>query len=208
MCGTPEAVSDGTGPGSGVRAGQDIAPNRLIRPSTNSAPAPTRPDVVSAGSGLLRPSRSEIDAVAAEFILHGLAVEGPIKAHPAHPGPKREPYREVEFIVLRPARATSTPSRLWRSARCTTRLTLRVCRSRPQIAAVFIPAWDGRHGRRGRRGPRLLRDLREGMATGRFLDAAPRLTRAAASGAVWATLQMAPTPPRMRPPAAGRTARR
>ena len=31
--------------------------------------------------GLLRPSKPEIDAVAAEFDLHGLAVEDTIKAH-------------------------------------------------------------------------------------------------------------------------------
>jgi Mg2+ and Co2+ transporter CorA len=51
--------------------------------------------------GLLRPSKSEIDAVAAEFNLHGLAVEDTIKAHQR---PKRERYGDVEFIVLRPAR--------------------------------------------------------------------------------------------------------
>jgi len=50
--------------------------------------------------GLLRPSKSEIDAVAAEFNLHGLAVEDTIKAHQR---PKRERYGDVEFIVLRPA---------------------------------------------------------------------------------------------------------
>ena len=51
--------------------------------------------------GLLRPSTQEIDAVAAEFNLHGLAVEDTIKAHQR---PKRERYGEVEFVVLRPAR--------------------------------------------------------------------------------------------------------
>jgi magnesium transporter len=54
--------------------------------------------------GLLRPSKSEIDAVAAEFNLHGLAVEDTIKAHQR---PKRERYGDVDFIVLRPARDTS-----------------------------------------------------------------------------------------------------
>ena len=51
--------------------------------------------------GLLRPSKHEIDAVAAEFNLHGLAVEDTIKAHQR---PKCERYGEVEFVVLRPAR--------------------------------------------------------------------------------------------------------
>ena len=51
--------------------------------------------------GLLRPSTSEIDAVAAEFNLHGLAVEDTITAHQR---PKRERYGDVDFIVLRPAR--------------------------------------------------------------------------------------------------------
>jgi len=51
--------------------------------------------------GLLRPSASEIDAVAAEFGLHGLVVEDTIKAHQR---PKLERYGEVEFVVLRPAR--------------------------------------------------------------------------------------------------------
>jgi magnesium transporter len=51
--------------------------------------------------GLLRPSKQEIDAVAAEFDLHGLAVEDTVKAHQR---PKCERYGEVEFVVLRPAR--------------------------------------------------------------------------------------------------------
>ena len=45
--------------------------------------------------------QAEIDAVATEFNLHGLAVEDTIKAHQR---PKRERYGEVEFVVLRPAR--------------------------------------------------------------------------------------------------------
>jgi len=49
----------------------------------------------------LRPSAAEIDAVAAEFGLHGLVVEDTIKAHQR---PKLERYGEVEFVVLRPAR--------------------------------------------------------------------------------------------------------
>ena len=45
--------------------------------------------------------------------------------------------------------------------------------------------------------PRLLRDLRAGMASGRFLEAEPRLARAASSGAVLATLHMALTNPEL-----------
>ena len=78
-----------------------------------------------------------------------------------------------------------------------TRLTLRLCRSRPQISAVLV-----RHGMQymdteGGVAPRLLRDLRAGMASGRFLEAEPRLARAAVSGAVLATLQMALTTPEL-----------
>ena len=78
-----------------------------------------------------------------------------------------------------------------------TRLTLRLCRSRPQISAVLI-----RHGMHymeaeGGVAPRLLRDLQAGMASGRFLEAEPRLARAAVSGAVLATLQMALTHPEL-----------
>jgi magnesium transporter len=51
--------------------------------------------------GPLRPSTSEIDAVAAKFNLHGLAVDDTIKAHQR---PKRERYGDVEFVVLRTAR--------------------------------------------------------------------------------------------------------
>jgi hypothetical protein len=43
--------------------------------------------------------------------------------------------------------------------------------------------------------PRLLRDIRAGVASGRFLKAEPRLARAAVSGAVLATLQMSLTNP-------------
>ena len=65
--------------------------------------------------GLLRPSKPEIDAVAAEFNLHGLAVEDTVKAHQR---PKRERYGDVDFIVLRPARYVD-PVEVVRSARCT-----------------------------------------------------------------------------------------
>jgi AcrR family transcriptional regulator len=75
------------------------------------------------------------------------------------------------------------------------RLTLRLCRDRPQISAVLIR--HGMHYMESDRGvaPRLLRDIRAGMASGRFLEADPRLARAAISGAVLATLQMALTNP-------------
>ncbi|MHA6784483.1 magnesium and cobalt transport protein CorA [Pseudonocardia saturnea] len=51
--------------------------------------------------GLLRPSEEEIQAVAAEFELHGLAVEDTVTAHQR---PKLERYGDVLFAVLRPAR--------------------------------------------------------------------------------------------------------
>ncbi len=51
--------------------------------------------------GLLRPSKQEIEAVAEEFGLHGLAVEDTVNAHQR---PKLERYGDVLFVVLRPAR--------------------------------------------------------------------------------------------------------
>ena len=51
--------------------------------------------------GLLRPSEKEIQAVAEEFGLHGLAVEDTVTAHQR---PKLERYGDVLFVVLRPAR--------------------------------------------------------------------------------------------------------
>jgi magnesium transporter len=51
--------------------------------------------------GLLRPTSDEIQAVAQEFSLHGLAVEDTITAHQR---PKLERYGDVLFVVLRPAR--------------------------------------------------------------------------------------------------------
>jgi magnesium transporter len=51
--------------------------------------------------GLLRPTPEEIQAVAEEFSLHGLAVEDTISAHQR---PKVERYGDVLFVVLRPAR--------------------------------------------------------------------------------------------------------
>ena len=71
------------------------------------------------------------------------------------------------------------------------RLALRLCRDRPQVCAVPV-----RHGMRYMEAdagvaPRLLRDLQAGIATGRFRKAEPRLLRAAISGAMLATLQMA-----------------
>lgn len=51
--------------------------------------------------GLLRPTEQEIQAVAAEFGLHDLAVEDTITAHQR---PKMERYGDLLFVVLRPAR--------------------------------------------------------------------------------------------------------
>lgn len=51
--------------------------------------------------GMLRPDESEINAVAEEFGLHGLAVEDTVNAHQR---PKMERYGDTEFVVLRPAR--------------------------------------------------------------------------------------------------------
>jgi magnesium transporter len=51
--------------------------------------------------GLLRPTAEEIQTVAEEFSLHGLAVEDTISAHQR---PKVERYGDVLFVVLRPAR--------------------------------------------------------------------------------------------------------
>jgi magnesium transporter len=51
--------------------------------------------------GLLRPTPDEIQAVAREFELHGLAVEDTVNAHQR---PKLERYGDVLFVVLRPAR--------------------------------------------------------------------------------------------------------
>ena len=78
-----------------------------------------------------------------------------------------------------------------------TRLTLRVCRSRPQMCAVLVR--HGMHYMEAEDGvaPRLLRDIKAGIAAGRFRDAEPRLLRAALSGAVLATLQMALTHPEL-----------
>jgi AcrR family transcriptional regulator len=77
------------------------------------------------------------------------------------------------------------------------RLTLRLCRSRPQISAVLVRHYmlvmDSDSGV----ARRLLRDIRAGMASGRFLEADPRLARAAVSGAVLATLQMTLTAPEL-----------
>src|SRR5687767_3241251 len=50
--------------------------------------------------GLLRPTPAEIQAVAEEFSLHGLAVEDTISAHQR---PKVERYGDVLFVVLRPS---------------------------------------------------------------------------------------------------------
>jgi magnesium transporter len=51
--------------------------------------------------GLYRPEEVEVEALAAEFSLHPLAVEDAIHAHQR---PKIERYDETLFVVLRPAR--------------------------------------------------------------------------------------------------------
>ncbi|MGL4172671.1 MAG: magnesium and cobalt transport protein CorA [Actinomycetota bacterium] len=59
--------------------------------------------------GLYRPTRDEMDSVAAEFSLHHLVVEDTIKAHQR---PKIERYGEVLFTVLRPARYVDDEERV------------------------------------------------------------------------------------------------
>jgi magnesium transporter len=51
--------------------------------------------------GLYRPTRAEVDSVAAEFGIHQLAVDDTIAAHQR---PKIERFDDVLFTVLRPAR--------------------------------------------------------------------------------------------------------
>ncbi|WP_182378758.1 magnesium and cobalt transport protein CorA [Nocardioides sp. WS12] len=59
--------------------------------------------------GLYRPTREEIDSVAAEFAFHGLAVEDTVLAHQR---PKLERYDQVLFTVLRPARYIDAEERV------------------------------------------------------------------------------------------------
>ena len=75
------------------------------------------------------------------------------------------------------------------------RLTLGLCRSRPEMAAVLIG--HGMHYMESPRGlaPRALRDIQAGIATGRFQPTDPRLARAAVAGALLATRQLALTAP-------------
>ncbi|MET8471459.1 magnesium and cobalt transport protein CorA [Streptomyces sp. NPDC006422] len=56
--------------------------------------------------GLARPSDSELKSLAAEFDLHGLAVEDALEAHQR---PKLERYGETLFVVLRAARYLDAP---------------------------------------------------------------------------------------------------
>ncbi|GIU54904.1 hypothetical protein NicSoilC12_06530 [Arthrobacter sp. NicSoilC12] len=65
--------------------------------------------------GLYRPTSEEMAAVAAEFNLHGLAVEDAISAHQR---PKLERYDDNLFTVLRPARYLTRP-KPWSSASST-----------------------------------------------------------------------------------------
>ncbi|GAA2273399.1 magnesium/cobalt transporter CorA [Glycomyces scopariae] len=51
--------------------------------------------------GLYRPDEAAIEEIAAEFLLHGLAVEDALEAHQR---PKLERYGDTLFVVLRPAR--------------------------------------------------------------------------------------------------------
>ena len=75
------------------------------------------------------------------------------------------------------------------------RLALRLCRDRPEMAAVLIR--HGMHYMESPRGlaPRALRDIQAGIAAGRFQATEPRLARAAVAGALLATLQLALTDP-------------
>ena len=75
------------------------------------------------------------------------------------------------------------------------RLALRLCRNRPEMAAVLIR--HGMHYMESPRGlaPRALRDIQAGIAAGRFQPTEPRLARAAVAGALLATLQLALTDP-------------
>jgi AcrR family transcriptional regulator len=75
------------------------------------------------------------------------------------------------------------------------RLALRLCRNRPEMAAVLI-----RHGMpymESPRGlaPRALRDIQACIAACRFEPTEPRLALAAVAGALLATLQLALTDP-------------
>ncbi|CAM3362608.1 magnesium and cobalt transport protein CorA [Nocardioides dubius] len=71
-------------------------------------------DLLRAGSGmdwigLYRPTRQELDAVAAEFSFHQLALDDTIKAHQR---PKLERYDNLLFTVLRPARYLDAEERV------------------------------------------------------------------------------------------------
>ncbi|HEY0168548.1 MAG TPA: magnesium and cobalt transport protein CorA [Jatrophihabitans sp.] len=59
--------------------------------------------------GLYRPDPHEVRSVAAEFEIHGLAVEDTISAHQR---PKSERYGDVLFTVLRPARYIEADERV------------------------------------------------------------------------------------------------
>ena len=59
--------------------------------------------------GLYRPTREEVDVVAAEFGLHKLVVDDMIAAHQR---PKTERYDHVLFTVLRPARYLDAEERV------------------------------------------------------------------------------------------------
>ena len=77
------------------------------------------------------------------------------------------------------------------------RLTLRMCRSRRDISAVLVRHYLEMMDSDTGVARRLMRDIRAGMASGRFLEADPRLARAAVSGAALATLQLSLTAPEL-----------
>ena len=78
-----------------------------------------------------------------------------------------------------------------------TRLTLRLCRSRPEMAAVLVR--HGMHYMEAEGGwpPACCATSRRAWHRAGFRQAEPRLARAAVSGAVLATLQMALTHPEL-----------
>jgi magnesium transporter len=59
--------------------------------------------------GLYRPDEAELDSVAAEFGLHGLAVEDALRGHQRA---KLEQYGDISFAVLRPARYIDADERV------------------------------------------------------------------------------------------------
>jgi AcrR family transcriptional regulator len=96
-------------------------------------------------------------------------------------------FDQLTLDVDDPARATAQ----------SLRLTLRLCRSRPEISAVLVRHYLEMMDSDSGLARRLMRDIRAGMASGRFLEADPRLVRATVSGAALATLQLSLTVPEL-----------